>query len=140
MAKKPVHASLVWTGSLTFRMTLPDGRTLVTDGDSRRGFSPVELMAVAISGCMAADVVHILERARQPPHALRADFTGLRAPSNPHRLVRVELRFVVTGRVEPAQLERAIQLSREKYCSVWNSLRSDTELEITTQIEADGVR
>jgi putative redox protein len=140
MAKKPVHASLVWTGSLSFRATLPDGRTLVTDGDSRRGFSPVELMAVAISGCMAADVVHILERARQPLDGLRADLTGLRAPSNPHRLVRVELRFVAKGGVEPAQLERAVQLSREKYCSVWNSLRSDTELEITTRIEADGIR
>jgi uncharacterized OsmC-like protein len=48
--------------------------------------------------------------------------------------------FTVEGAVPQAQLDRAIQLSRDKYCSVWNSLREDTELEITTEIRVPASR
>jgi putative redox protein len=138
MAKKPVRLALTWRRDMVFGAVLPDGRELITDGSGRMGFSPVDLLAASIAACMAADVVHILGRARQPLKGLRADFSGERAPSDPHRLVRVALEFVATGSVDPRQLDRAVQLSRNKYCSVWNSIRTDTALEIVTRIEPDG--
>ena len=138
MAKKPVQLTLGWTGDLTFRVRLPDGRELTTDGGSRLGLSPVELLAAALGGCMAADVVHVLTRGRQPLKALRTHLTAERAQSNPHRLVRVSIEFLATGDIDPQQLDRAVQLSRDRYCSVWNSLRTDTALEVVTHVEADG--
>jgi putative redox protein len=139
MAKKPVQLTLVWTGEMTFRVRAPDGRELTTDGRSREGFSPVELLAAALGGCMAADVVHVLTRGRRPPRALRTSLTAQRAPSDPHRLVAVAIEFVAAGDVDPRQLERAVQLSRDKYCSVWSSLGTDTALDVVTRVEPDGV-
>jgi putative redox protein len=54
--------------------------------------------------------------------------SGERAPAPPRRFVRITLHFQVTGGVPPEAVERAIALSREKYCSVWHSMRQDVEL------------
>jgi putative redox protein len=130
--KPPVEVELAWEGDLRFR-----GRAgpaaVVVDSDGSAGPSPVQALALALAGCMSVDVVHILERGRQPLRGLRARLRGERAPEDPHRLVRVDLRFDVTGEVAPDKVERAIALSREKYCSVWHSLRQD--IEFTTSFE-----
>ena len=135
MAKKPVRLTLTWENELVFGAQLPDGRELLTDGNGARGFSPVDLLAAAIAGCMAADVVHILTKGRQPLAALRTTLDARRAESDPHRFVHVTIEFVASGAVDPRQLERAVQLSRDTYCSVWNSLRLDTKLETFTRTE-----
>ena len=74
---------------------------------------------------MAADVVEILTRGRHPLTGLRAALTGERAPDPPRRFVRITLHFHVSGAVPPEAVDRAIALSREKYCSVWHSMRPD---------------
>ena len=138
--KPPVTLSLAWTEGLTFRVETPDGRRLSTDSDGREGLSPVELLGGATAACMAIDVVHILTKARLPLTGLEVTFTGRRAETEPRRLVAVRMTFTVEGAIPQAQLDRAIQLSRDKYCSVWNSLREDTELEITTEIRVPASR
>jgi putative redox protein len=136
MHKPPTSIGLTWTGGLTFRVQTEDARTLVTDGDSRAGFSPVELLAAATAACMGVDLVHILTKARQPIEAMRVAFTGERAQAEPHRFVAVRLEFTIEGAVAQTQVDRAVQLSRDKYCSVWNSLREDTTLHVVTRIHA----
>jgi putative redox protein len=131
-AKPPVVVELDWTGDLRFQ-----GRSgavvLEVDGDGRSGVSPVQALAVALAGCMASDVVHILTKARLPPRSLTARLTAERAASDPHRIVRVELRFRLAGEAPPDRVQRAIDLSRETYCSVWHSMRQD--IEFTTSFE-----
>ena len=133
--KPPVEVELAWEGDLRFR-----GRAgpaaVVVDSDGSAGPSPVQALALALAGCMSVDVVHILERGRQPLGGLRARLRGERAPEDPHRLVRVDLRFDVTGEVAPDKVERAIALSREKYCSVWHSLRQDIEFTTSFEVHA----
>jgi putative redox protein len=130
--KPPVEVELVWEGELRFRGTA--GRSaVVVDSDGQAGPSPVQSLALALAGCMSVDLVHILERGRQPLRGLRARLVAQRAPEDPHRLVRVDLRFAVTGAVGADKVERAIALSREKYCSVWHSLRPD--IAFTTSFE-----
>lgn len=82
----------------------------------------MQLLASALAGCMAIDVVHILTRGRLPPTALRARLEGRRASEEPRRLVAVALRFTVLGEIPDEKVERAIALSKQKYCSVWHSL------------------
>jgi putative redox protein len=130
--RPPVEVELAWEADLRFRGRA--GQTeMVVDSDGRAGPSPVQALALALAGCMSVDVVHILTRGRLPLGGLRARLRAERAPEDPRRLVRADLRFTVTGDVPPDKVERAIALSREKYCSVWHSLRQD--IEFTTSFE-----
>lgn len=134
MAKPLTVIDLAWTRDLVFTATGARGRSIVTDGNSQEGLSPMELLAVATVGCMATDLVHILVKSRQPPAAVRATFTGTRAEVEPHRFVAIRLAFEIEGDVTQAAVDRAVQLSRDKYCSVWNSLREDITLDVVTRL------
>ncbi len=133
--KPPVEVELTWDGDLRFRGHAGQA-AIVVDSDGTAGPSPVQALALALAGCMSVDVVHILEKGRQPLRGLRAHLRAERAPEDPHRLVRVDLRFEVTGDMAPDKVERAIALSREKYCSVWHSLRQDIEFKTGFEVRS----
>ena len=79
----------------------------------------MQALAFALAGCMAMDVVHILRKGRYDLHGLEGrPRRAQRAPDEPHRFTGVALHFTVTGDVPDDQVERAIDLSRDKYCSV----------------------
>jgi putative redox protein len=89
---------------------------------------------MGLAGCMAADVVDIIRKGRHPLRGLRVMFTGARAEQPPRRFVKIDLRFEVEGAVPADAVERAITLSREKYCSVLHSFRQDIDLSTTFHI------
>src|SRR5690242_12745412 len=116
-AKPPVAAELIWSGDLRFGATTGD-TAIVTDGDNAAGPSPVQLLAIALAGCMSIDIVDILRKGRHPLTAFRTTITGTRAAEPPRRLLTAALQFHVHGDVPTAAVERAIALSHDKYCSV----------------------
>ncbi len=130
MSKPPTIADLEWQHALVFRASSA-GRSIVVDGDSVEGPSPVQTMAFALAACMASDVVYVLSKGRHPLKGLRAHLVGERAQTNPHRLLRIDLQFTIEGDVPAEPIERAIALSREKYCSVWHSMRDDIAFSVT---------
>ena len=134
-----MEVELTWDGDLRFRGHAGQA-AVVVDSEGLAGASPVQALALALAGCMSVDVVHILERGRQPLRGLRAHLRAERAPEDPHRLVRVDLRFEVTGDVAPDKVERAIALSQEKYCSVWHSLRQDIDFRTAFEVSDSEVR
>jgi putative redox protein len=89
---------------------------------------------MGLAGCMAADVVDILRKGRHPLSALRVTFTGTRAEAPPRRFLRISLQFHLEGAVPADAVDRAIALSREKYCSVWHSFSQDIELTTTFDV------
>lgn len=89
---------------------------------------------MALAGCMAIDVADIVIKGRHPLRALEAKISGERAQDPPRRFTRFTLHFVVTGDVPAHAVERAIQLSRDKYCSVWHSLRQDIDLNTSFEV------
>ena len=134
--KPPVVADLVWTGELRFTAT--SGSTgLTLDGNSTAGPSPVQTLVFALAGCMSADVVHILTKGRHRLRALKAHIVGERAQGDPHRLLKVDLRFDIDGPVPQDAADRAVAMSREKYCSVWHSLNPDIAFTVTCDVHAD---
>ncbi len=137
-APRPVVVDLEWQAGegLRFRGRIEGGVSIVLDSAGEAGPSPVQALAAGLAGCMAIDIVHILEKGRVPVRAVRAALVAPRAPEDPKRIVAAELRFTVTGDVPPDKVERAIALSREKYCSVWHSLRQD--IAFTTSFEVRG--
>ncbi len=125
--KPPVVAELVWSQALQFGAT-SGTNALVVDGDNAAGSSPVQLLAISLAGCMSIDIVDIIRKGRHPLQAFRSKLTGERAEAPPRRLLAVQLEFVLHGAVPEAAVNRAIALSRDRYCSVWHSLREDIQL------------
>ena len=132
VAKPPTVIELVWEHDLVFGGRSGDVK-MTLDSASQAGPSPMQALAFGLAGCMAMDVVHILKKGRQDVRGLRADLTGTRANDEPRRFTAITLHYAITGSVPDEQVERAIQLSREKYCSVWHSLRQD--IAFTTSFE-----
>jgi putative redox protein len=139
VVKPPLIVSLTWDDQLRFSVQSGEAQ-LVLDGKSQAGPSPMQALAAALAGCMAIDVVNILVKGRHPLKGLSADFVGLRADGQPPRLTDVTLHYHVVGDVPAEAVERAIQLSRDRYCSVWHSLRQDIAFTTTFEIVAEGHR
>ena len=125
--KPPVVAELVWSEDLRFGATTGAIAT-VLDGDSTAGPSPVQMLVLALAGCMSIDVLDIVRKGRYPLSAFRTTVTAERLPDPPRRLTSVRLHFHLHGAIPEPAVARAIALSREKYCSVWHSLRQDIDL------------
>ncbi len=130
MAGPNVVADLTWLGELKFATTVRNV-SLTLDSASIAGLSPIDALVAGLAGCMAMDLALVLTRGRHALTGLRAHIVAHRAEQAPKRLVRVELRFAVSGAVPDEPIDRAIELSREKYCSVWHSLRQDIEFHVT---------
>ena len=126
--KPPTAIELVWERELVFAGQ-SGAASMVLDSAGEAGPSPVQALAFALAGCMGMDVVHILQKGRHELRGLRVALTGERAPDNPHRFTSITLEFAVTGPVPKDQIQRAIDLSHEKYCSVWHSMRQDIAFE-----------
>jgi len=130
----PLEIEVSWEGGQRF-LARSGSNELRLDSDAQAGPSPVQALAMALAGCMAIDVVHILTKGRHEPRGLRAHLEADRAPTEPKRILAVRLRFSITGDATADQVERAIALSREKYCSVWHSLRQDIAFETSFTID-----
>jgi putative redox protein len=131
--KPPTVVELRWDRDLVFSGT-SGTIDLVLDSASKAGPSPMQALAFGLAGCMAMDVVHVLTKGRFNIRALDAKLVGQRAPEEPRRFTAITLHYTITGDVPTDKIERAIALSREKYCSVWHSMRHDIDLKITYQV------
>ena len=133
VSKPPVTATLTWEGGLRFSAATP--RHVVTlDSDGAAGPSPVEALAVGLAGCMAIDIADILTKGRHTLKAFETKLVGRRRDDPPRYFVHFTLHFALTGDIPAHAVERAIQLSRDKYCSVWLSLRPDIQLDTTFEV------
>ena len=122
--KAPTTLELVWRDELVFEGRSGDA-TIVLDSAGKAGPSPVQTLAFALAGCMGMDVVYILKKGRHDLRGLAVALIAQRAPDEPHRSTAVNIAFAVTGTGPPEQIQRALDLSHQKYCSVWHSMRQD---------------
>jgi putative redox protein len=129
---EPLVVDLLWEGERRFRARSDDVE-IVLDSPPTGGPTPVQALGFGIAGCMAMDVADIVRKGRLDLKGLRVHLVAQRSPEHPKRLIAVDIRFTFQGDVPADRAERAIQLSRERYCSVWHSLRQDIEL--TTSFE-----
>lgn len=118
-----MRARVKWVENVCFVGESDSGHALVLDGAPEAGgrnlgMRPMELLLIGMGGCTSFDVVTILKKARQPIEDCLAEITAQRADSVPKVFTSIHVHFVVTGRgLNPLQVERAIKLSAEKYCS-----------------------
>ncbi len=133
--KPPISATLTWQGDLRFAARA-GAAEVVLDSDGTAGPSPPQALAMALAGCMAIDVADIVTKGRHRFTALEATIVGQRREEPPRHFVSFTLHFIITGAVPGHAVERAIALSREKYCSVWHSLRPDIALDTSFEVRS----
>ena len=133
--KAPTTVELVWEHDLVLAGRSGDA-SIVLDSAGQAGPSPVQALAFALAGCMGMDVVHILRKGRHELRGLRIVLVAQRADDDPHRMTAVSIDFSVTGEIPKDQIQRAIDLSHEKYCSVWHSMRQDITFETKFSVTA----
>jgi putative redox protein len=118
-----MKATIEWTGDASFRARSESGHDVVLDGPPDHGGRnlgprPMELVLMGTGGCTAFDVVHILRKCRSEVTSCVAELTAERAATDPKVFTRIHIHFRVSGRnLTPEQVERAVRLSAEKYCS-----------------------
>jgi putative redox protein len=113
---------------------------LLSTSDESVGMKPSELLLSALGSCTAVDVVGILQKRRQQLTGLEIVVTGEQAEEHPKAFTRFHLHYIVTGiGISPADVERAIKLSEEKYCSVAATLRAGAEITYDYEVVEAGV-
>ena len=133
---KPVHkATLQWEKDLVFTSTTPRGYDLEFDSENEWGCMPVESLMMSLGGCMAMDVVTILRKMRCEITSFRMDMEGVRRASPPKRFERFKMILHLDGEgLTPENVGRAVDLSRDTYCSVLHTLKDDLEIEVEVRL------
>lgn len=140
-----MEAEITWVDGVRFVGTAGSGHSLVMDGPPEHGgrnggARPMELVLLGLGGCTAFDVVDILRKARQPVTDCRVHLEAERAESVPAVFTRIHVAFTVVGHgLSEKQVDRAVRLTAEKYCSA-SIMLSRAGVEIThafTIVEAD---
>ena len=131
-----MSASLEWQRDLFFTATTQRGYDLDFDANIQMGCMPLEGVLMSLAGCMAIDVVAILKKMRCEIESFRMEITGQRNPTPPQRLRSVVMTLHIKGSgVTEEKAARAVDLSRDTYCSVRHSLREDIEVKTDLRVE-----
>lgn len=118
-----MKARIKWVQDVMFVGESGSGHSVVMDGAPEAGgrnlgFRPMEMMLLGLGGCSAFDVVMILRRGREAVTDCVVELDGERASTDPKVYTKVTLKYVVTGRaLDRKKVERAVQLSTDRYCS-----------------------
>lgn len=118
-----MKARVKWLDNMSFVGESGSGHSVVMDaspdvGGRDLGVRPMEMLLLGLGGCSSIDVLMILQKARQEVTDCTVQISAERAETEPKVFTRIHLHFVVEGRnLAPAKVERAINLSAEKYCS-----------------------
>ena len=124
-----------WVQDRTFLGESGSGHSVVMDGAPESGgrnlgIRPTEMVLLGLGGCTAFDVVEILEKSRQPIDDCVVEVTGERADALPKVFTRIEINYQFSGRgLSRAKVERAVNLSAEKYCSISAMLSKTAEID-----------
>ena len=126
-----ITADLKWTGGLQFLGRAGDSPAVVMDThDGGGGSTPMEMVLMGAAGCTGMDVMSILEKKRQPVERFEIAIQGEQAEDFPKRYTTIRIKFTFFGEgIKPEAVERAIDLSQNKYCSVAASLNAHMDVE-----------
>lgn len=143
-SRADVKARVQLIEGMTFAAESGSGHAIVVDGapdvgGRDLGPRPMELVLMGTGACSAIDVVHILRKARQAISGCVVELEAERADADPKVFTRIHFRFVVVGTgLAPTQVERAVKLSKEKYCSATAMLARTAEISTEFVIEEAG--
>ena len=137
-----MKARIRWNEGVSFVAETGSGHALVVDGapdagGRNLGPRPMELVLAGTAACTAFDVVWILKKARQPISDCVVEAEAERAQRDPRVFTKIHLRYRIRGQgLNSAQVERAVKLSKEKYCSATLMLAKTAEISLEIVLDA----
>lgn len=132
--------SMNWKGGLKFTGTSRFGHEIITDGSKKvggneEGYQPLELLSFALASCTGMDVISIANKMRQNVTDFSVDVEVEQREDHPRFLTKAHIIYNVTGKdLDPAKIERAVELSEERYCSVRATISGITKVTHTVNI------
>lgn len=135
-----MKAIINWKEEVTFSGETESGHTIIMDGPPEHGgrnlgARPMEMLLLGLGGCTTFDVMHILKKSRQDVTDCQVELEAERAEKEPKVFTRIHVHFIVTGNdLKDKQVERAVALSAEKYCSA-SIMLARSGVEITHDYE-----
>ena len=123
-----------WLDHMTFVGESGSGHAVVLDGAPEHGgrdmgFRPMEMLLLGLGGCTAFDVVSILKKSRQAITDCEVKIDSDRAEEIPKVFTRIHIHFIITGNsLDPVKVEKAVNLSADKYCSASKILEKTAEM------------
>jgi putative redox protein len=136
-----------WIDGVSFAAETGSGHSVVIDGSPEAGgrnigVRPMELVLAGTAACSAFDVVWILKKARQPIADCVVEAEAERAEHDPKVFTRIHFVYRIAGRgLDARQVERAVTLSKEKYCSATIMLAKTAEITYEVSlVDADRLR
>jgi putative redox protein len=139
-----MEISLRWIGEAAFEGATASGHTVTMDGPPEGGGRslgprPMETLLLGMGACTGYDVVSILRKARQDVTDCRIHVTAMRAEVDPKVFTEIHVRFIFTGNnIKEKQVERALSLSAEKYCSASIMLAKTARIIHSYEIRSGG--
>jgi putative redox protein len=130
-----MDAKITWKQKMSFSgtadtgFTLPIGTDQAVGGDDD-GFKPLELILLGLAGCTGMDVISILQKKRQVVTNFEVKVHADRQEEHPKVFTRIMIEYLVTGQaLDPAAVERAVELSETKYCPAQAMLAKSVVME-----------
>jgi putative redox protein len=120
MNKDLTEITATWKGEMTFVGQNTSGGTVQMGTlDGKPGVSPMQLLLVAIAGCTGEDILSILQKKRAELTDMQVRVSGKRADEYPKIWTQIHITYLIWGKsIKPKDIEQAIELSEDKYCSV----------------------
>lgn len=136
-----MELTIKWNDKMAFSGTTPSGHEIKMDaaaeiGGENTGARPTELLLNAVAGCTGIDMISILQKMRLDPKSFHMDVKGERADDHPKRFTDIHIHYALEGDLPEEKVVRAIQLSKDKYCSVSHSLNTN----LTASYSINGVK
>ena len=134
-----MQAKIKWINGATFEGISGSGHRVVMDGPpehggNNNGIRPMEMLLLGLGGCAAFYVMHVLQKSRQPAEDCEVEIEAIRQDKAPGLITDIHVHFILTGNnLKQEHVQRAVQLSSEKYCSA--SLMLSAKANITHDFE-----
>ena len=139
-----MKARVKWVEGMTYVGESGSGHAVVMDGPPdlggrNLGVRPMEMLLLGLGGCTMYDVVNILQKQRQDLVDLTIEIDGRRSEEGARPWQTIHLRYIATGRaLDPKKVERAIDLSVEKYCGAHATLGAVATITHEYEIRSEG--
>ncbi|MFZ5996505.1 MAG: OsmC family protein [Nitrospirota bacterium] len=131
-----VKGTLSWDRDLIFVGRTNEGYEIEFDAHVQWGCKPTDALLLSLAGCMGIDVVMFLQKMRVELANFKLEIIGERNPTPPQYFKAIEMILHIAGKnLDPKKVDRAVSLSHEKYCSVYNSLRKDMDVKVRYILE-----
>ena len=111
----------------------------VKDGDPTVGPTPLTMLLASLAACSLNSVIVVLKKMQQPVTGMQVEAHAARKTEHPTVLSEISLQFLIEGNVDPAAVSRALQLSEERLCPVWNMLKSSTSIKASFQMSTEPI-